>query len=106
MLFACVRWRDYVFVYLDCHCTLPSSSFYPDHAYNMLDADGGGKLPEEITPNINSRTIHGCMCDNSWENISPLVLNFTYDGKLDIVASKVTADKWIKVSGFYKLTQD
>lgn len=104
-LFTMVKCLGQVFVYLDCHCTLPNSSWLPDIIYQFTLNGATGVLPASVTPNINSRTVHGIWCDNNWSSACPIILNFTYEGTIDIIVSKVVTDKWIKLCGMYTLDQ-
>ena len=102
-LFTMVKCLGQVFVYLDCHCTLPNSSWAPDIIYQFTLNDATGVLPASVTPNTNWRTVPGIWCNNNWSSVCPIILNFTHEGTIDIVVSKVVTDKWIKVCGMYTI---
>lgn len=104
-VFTMVKCLGQVFVYLDCHCTLPNSSWAPDIIYQFTLNDATGVLPASVTPNTNSRTVPGIWCNNNWSSVCPIILNFTHEGTIDIVVSKVVTDKWIKVCGVYTIDQ-
>lgn len=104
-MFTMVKFLDQVFVYIDCHCTLPNSSWLPDTIYKFTLNDATGVLPESVTPNIASRTVPGIWCDNDWSNMCDILLNFTHEGTIDIVVSEIVTDKWIKVCGMYTIDQ-
>lgn len=104
-VFTMVKCLGQVFVYLDCHCTLPNSSWAPDIIYQLTLNDATGVLPASVTPNINSRTVPGIWCNNNWSSVCPIILNFTHEGTIDIVVSKVVTGKWIKVCGVYTIDQ-
>ena len=104
-VFTMVKCLGQVFVYLDCHCTLPNSSWAPDIIYQFTVNDTTEVLPASVTPNINSRTVPGIWCNNNWSSVCPIILNFTHEGTIDIVVSKVVTDKWIKVCGVYTIDQ-
>lgn len=105
-VFTMVKCLGQVFVYLDCHCTLPNSSWAPDIIYQFTLNDATGVLPASVTPNINSRTVPGIWCNSNWSSVCPIILNFTHEGTIDIVVSKVVTDKWIKVCGVYIIDQE
>ncbi len=105
-VFTMVKCLGQVFVYLDCHCTLPSSSWLPDIIYQFTLNDTTEVLPASVTPNINSRTVPGIWCNNNWSSVCPIILNFTHEGTIDIVVSKVVTGKWIKVCGVYTIDQE
>ena len=102
-VFTMVKCLGQVFVYLDCHCTLPNSSWAPDIIYQFTLNDTTEVLPASVTPNTNSRTVPGIWCNNNWSSMCPIILNFTHEGTIDIVVSKVVTDKWIKVCGMYTI---
>ena len=104
-VFTMIKCLGQVFVYLDCHCTLPNSSWAPDIIYQFTLNDATEVLPASVTPNINSRTVPGIWCNNNWSSVCPIILNFTHEGTIDIVVSKVVTDKWIKVCGVYTIDQ-
>lgn len=105
-VFTMVKCLGQVFVYVDCHCTLPNSSWAPDIIYQFTLNDATGVLPASVTPNINSRTVPGIWCNNNWSSVCPIILNFTHEGTIDIVVSKVVTGKWIKVCGVYTIDQE
>lgn len=102
-VFTMVKCLGQVFVYLDCHCTLPNSSWAPDIIYQFTLNDATEVLPASVTPNTNSRTVPGIWCNNNWSSVCSIILNFTHEGTIDIVVSKVVTDKWIKVCGMYTI---
>jgi hypothetical protein len=102
-VFTMVKCLGQVFVYLDCHCTLPNSSWAPDIIYQFTLNDATEVLPASVTPNTNSRTVPGIWCNNNWSSVCPIILNFTHEGTIDIVVSKVVTGKWIKVCGMYTI---
>lgn len=105
-VFTMIKCLGQVFVYLDCHCTLPNSSWAPDIIYQFTLNDATKVLPASVTPNINSRTVPGIWCNNNWSSVCPIILNFTHEGTIDIIVSKVVTDKWIKVCGVYTIDQE
>lgn len=102
-VFTMVKCLGQVFVYLDCHCTLPNSSWAPDIIYQFTLNDATEVLPASVTPNTNSRTVPGIWCNSNWSSMCPIILNFTHEGTIDIVVSKVVTGKWIKVCGMYTI---
>lgn len=102
-VFTMVKCLGQVFVYLDCHCTLPNSSWRPDIIYQFTLNHATGVLPASVTPNTKSRTVPGIWCNGNWSSVCPILLNFTHEGTIDIVVSKVVTDKWIKVCGMYPI---
>lgn len=102
-IFTMVKCLGQVFVYLDCHCTLPNSSWTPDIIYQFTLNGATEVLPASVTPNTKSGTVPGIWCNSNWSSACPIILNFTHEGTIDIVVSKVVNGKWIKVCGMYTI---